>query len=954
MGSGNSTSRKGSSAICLAVIAALASIGEFACGQTSTWVGPAGADWNNPAAWSPNGVPNNGTNGVSDYDVIIGGPAPTNFNLDATIDDLTINTDGTLEILPGEDLNLNGSSLVDNGSIVLNYGSPSDGSAINFAQSTTLSGTGSITFNSPLGYDQLDSSLGNMLTVGPTNTIQGGGLISAALTNNGTIDANSTGQSLNLQAFNMTNNGTFEATGSGTLAIYNITVTQGPSGVITDGVAHSVVVSNANIVNGTLNGAGSFYFNGSGTITTITNDTTINVGSQAYLNVYGDVVDNGSIVVNPANQTEASILDINGGTVSGTGAIILIANGNAVLTGSLTQGAGHSIEGYGEVMVNLTNNGIVNANANGSNLTIVNPVTNNGVMEATGGGCLNLDGLFTINNSNGQINAAGGDILLQDGITINGGMLGGTSAESFILSNNNRTSGLAAVLSGGVSVCSGAVLNIQGSFDTVAITGATFTNNGTVIIGGDNSGLSFNSPSMLLTGTGKVVLNGQSPTLETGDGDSLTQDVNHSIEGAGDVVATLINNGVVNANLNGSGLALMYINVTNNGLFEATSGGILGLGGGIGINGITVTQSAAGLVYAGVNSAVYLNESTIVGGTLSSAPATTTGTAGFVTVVYGTGTLTNVTNDALVTVTAQHQLDITGALTDNGTILVTAGGLFPGSSVLNIAGVTVSGTGTFELISGYGPAEITGSLTQAAGHTIEGYGQINATVTNNGVINANAGDETLQITQPLNGSGTLEVSTSTAKLQIAPNVGLCQQGALSITPGGILDITNNELAINYGVGNPSPISTVVSEIQSGYNGGGWNGTGIISSTAASNTAYGIAYADGGIDSGTPAVPGEILIEYDLYGDANLDGVVNLTDLLMLLNNYSQSGADWSEGDFNYDGTVNLTDLLLLLNNYGESAGNASVNSTAVPESCLAGWTIASWALVRRKRNGKFA
>jgi Dockerin type I domain len=64
------------------------------------------------------------------------------------------------------------------------------------------------------------------------------------------------------------------------------------------------------------------------------------------------------------------------------------------------------------------------------------------------------------------------------------------------------------------------------------------------------------------------------------------------------------------------------------------------------------------------------------------------------------------------------------------------------------------------------------------------------------------------------------------------------------------------------------------------------------------------------------------------GDANLDGTVNITDLLVLLNNYNQTGKDWEQGDFNFDGTVNITDLLLLLNNYNDTASDtANDNST---------------------------
>ena len=60
------------------------------------------------------------------------------------------------------------------------------------------------------------------------------------------------------------------------------------------------------------------------------------------------------------------------------------------------------------------------------------------------------------------------------------------------------------------------------------------------------------------------------------------------------------------------------------------------------------------------------------------------------------------------------------------------------------------------------------------------------------------------------------------------------------------------------------------------------------------------------------------------GDANRDGMVNFTDLNIVLTNYNQPGG-WSQGDFNGDGIVNFADLNILLTNY-----NHSLASNIVP------------------------
>src|SRR5262249_13982050 len=49
------------------------------------------------------------------------------------------------------------------------------------------------------------------------------------------------------------------------------------------------------------------------------------------------------------------------------------------------------------------------------------------------------------------------------------------------------------------------------------------------------------------------------------------------------------------------------------------------------------------------------------------------------------------------------------------------------------------------------------------------------------------------------------------------------------------------------------------------------------------------------------------VGYTFYGDANLDGQVDVTDLGSLATNW-QTSSIWAGGDFNYDGFVDVTDL----------------------------------------------
>ncbi len=101
-----------------------------------------------------------------------------------------------------------------------------------------------------------------------------------------------------------------------------------------------------------------------------------------------------------------------------------------------------------------------------------------------------------------------------------------------------------------------------------------------------------------------------------------------------------------------------------------------------------------------------------------------------------------------------------------------------------------------------------------------------------------------------------------------------------------------------------------------------------SSTADATHGLGWAYNN---------ITGQVIVAYTLYGDANLDGVVNLSDLGVLGDNYGHTGATWQQGDFNYDGVVNLSDLGYLGDTYGHAltdmspagpTGDPSLNTSA--------------------------
>ena len=179
------------------------------------------------------------------------------------------------------------------------------------------------------------------------------------------------------------------------------------------------------------------------------------------------------------------------------------------------------------------------------------------------------------------------------------------------------------------------------------------------------------------------------------------------------------------------------------------------------------------------------------------------------------------------------------------------------------------------------------------------------------------------------------------------------------SPIAKLDVTNNAFVVDYT--DTSPLDTIRAQITSAYAGGAWTGNGITSSNA--NAAqFGVGYGEASAVGAVPAIFGTVdatavLFRETRYGDANLDGQVNLSDFNRLAANFGSTSGVWTQGDFNYDGNVNLQDFNRLAANFGLSAAGPTVTpddwarlGAAVPEPAGASvLAVGMLALSRRAR-----
>ena len=140
---------------------------------------------------------------------------------------------------------------------------------------------------------------------------------------------------------------------------------------------------------------------------------------------------------------------------------------------------------------------------------------------------------------------------------------------------------------------------------------------------------------------------------------------------------------------------------------------------------------------------------------------------------------------------------------------------------------------------------------------------------------------------------------------------LALSAAPSIGAGAKVNLKTNSMTVNYS-GQVSPAATIKAQLTSGYASGSWTGEGINTSSAVAGQT-GLGWKD-------DAANKSILVKYTYYGDANLDGQVDISDLGALATAW-QTSAVWSQGDFDYNGLVDISDLGKLATNWQAGVSN---------------------------------
>ena len=297
-----------------------------------------------------------------------------------------------------------------------------------------------------------------------------------------------------------------------------------------------------------------------------------------------------------------------------------------------------------------------------------------------------------------------------------------------------------------------------------------------------------------------------------------------------------------------------------------------------------------------------------------------------------------------------------------GNTLTVSGGVSGASTI------TKTGSGTAEL-GGNNPA-FTGNLQVAAGTL-----RISGTSGNVGNVGGAGALVLLSgATMTANHYRTQVLDLQgTAVASVRANggaAGVSKVETLTMSGGAKLNLGDNDLVI--GTAN---LATVRAWIQSGYNGGLWNGNGIVGTPMGTDKALGYASGSdpvlqnlGNVFNGQTFDADSVIVKYTYAADANLDGQVDVVDLGILATNWQGTGKNWTTADFNYspDGKVDVVDLGILATNWQKGVGSPLSLSFAealrqfpefgevvvVPEPAAVGLLGLMAAMGLRRRRGR--
>jgi len=524
-------------------------------GQVIEWDAGVDGAWGDPARWSPMNVPNVAgetarIDVAGSYVVTMSAPD------DPTIDAIELtNVDARLDLRSGAILTLLGDS-VNDGLIVINSNANPEDAVLEVIASLVLDGSGEVRLNR-FGNDARIRTVGDDVTleVGAAQTITGFGAIEGSIVNAGTIEANVGGSALEIRLGTMINHGLLAATGDGVLEIEQSVEQSGGAEIRGDGgIVRFPLGTDATVTGGVFDssGEGAIEKGSSGTLTLddVTNLGRLDIVSGGFVVVVGDLVNEGSVVVNSNEAGSDSALDfVESGTISGAGEIRVTRPGNDSRVRTvgddveLTIGPDHVVRGWGAIEGTFVNQGTVIADRPGEELQIrFGSMANDGLLMATATGILEIEQLVD-QSGGGQIVADAATVLFptSTSATIVGGLIDSINGGEVVKGASGALTLDGVAVDTDVSVIAGG---------TVEIAGGGIQNNGLLLVNSNAAGADAIVEAVATTsidGDGEIRLNkaGNDARLRSIGGGTLTVGAGQTITGSGSLDGDLVIEGVL-------------------------------------------------------------------------------------------------------------------------------------------------------------------------------------------------------------------------------------------------------------------------------------------------------------------------------------------------------------------------------------------------------------------------
>ncbi len=474
---------------------------------------------------------------------------------------------GLVRVATGGTLNVSGSSLANAGAIELGVGS-SASSLLNFDGEILLGGAGAVYLRDSVA--TVSTGIGATLTNQAGHTIHGRGIISAALTNEGTIRSDyAPNHTLRLIDTDKANPSLIEVTGGARMEIETITLDNtGGTLLASDGEINLEL--GATIVGGTLNtGATGLILAEDSTVRDVVNLGLLRVNTNDTLTSAGtSLVNEGTIELGVGSSTTTTMNFSSSMPLGGSGDLSMrdsIATLSTDAGASLTNEAGHTIHGRGVIAASLVNHGTVRSDYANNAVLHLNATdkTNTGLIEATNNARIEIEAI-TVDNTGGTILADDGEVNLELGAAILGGVLD-TSGTGMFLAED---SGLEDLTNLGL-------IRVQTN-RTMTVTGSQLTNEGTIEVGNGatTTTVLHVDEKVTLAGAGEVHMQDTIATVSTGAGDTLTIGPDQTIRGRGRITAAVTNEGTIRSDHAGAlTINPVETGIENRGRLEVTGAG---------------------------------------------------------------------------------------------------------------------------------------------------------------------------------------------------------------------------------------------------------------------------------------------------------------------------------------------------------------------------------------------